>query len=131
MSDQAEEIRRRLEARSNGLPVPPAPIPKEPPAFQPSPVPHPVVRPIPKSTVPKNACICPNCNSIEKPRRITRGSIWIEIVLWIAFLVPGLIYSIWRLTTRYMACPRCLAANPIPLNTPRGRKLLEEYQRGL
>lgn len=36
MVDQAEEIRRRLEARSSGNPLPPPPIPPStPPVFQP------------------------------------------------------------------------------------------------
>ena len=135
MIDQAEQLRRRLEARAKGEPLPP-PEPKAEPAFQPSPHnPSPkaplqrsAVRSIPVPIYPKNACICPNCGSIGKPKNVTRGSIFIEIVLWLAFLIPGLIYSIWRLTTRHKACQKCLASNPIPLDSPRGRKLLEEYQ---
>ena len=89
---------------------------------------RPVVRSLPEPTYPKSACICPNCGSIGKPKSVTRGSIFIEIILWLAFLIPGLIYSIWRLTTRHKACPQCLSSHPIPLDSPRGRKLLEDYQ---
>lgn len=62
---------------------------------------------------------CPNCGTTGAPVSVTRGSILIEIVLWLCFLVPGLIYSIWRLTTRYKACPSCSAPNMIPLDSPR------------
>lgn len=54
---------------------------------------------------------CPNCGYVGKPKKFTKGSILIEVVLWLMFLVPGLIYSIWRLTTKYEGCPRCKFAN--------------------
>jgi hypothetical protein len=73
--------------------------------------------------------ICTNCGYIGYPKRITKGSFWIEVVLWLFFLVPGLIYSIWRLTTKYDACPKCKNASMIPIDTPRGQKLLEEQQK--
>jgi hypothetical protein len=74
-----------------------------------------------------NQMICVNCGCIGKPKNITKGSFWIELILWLSFFVPGLIYSIWRLTTRYWACPKCKAPNMISLYTPRGQQLLEEY----
>lgn len=39
MINQAEQIRKRLEARAAGQPVPPAPPPPPAPAFQPTPAP--------------------------------------------------------------------------------------------
>ncbi len=61
---------------------------------------------------------------------MTSGSIAIEIVLWLAFLIPGLIYSIWRLTTRRDACAACGSAELVPENSPRGRELLLAYHAG-
>lgn len=86
--------------------------------------------PIPalKLNYPSDADICANCGHVSKPKTITRGSFVIEIILWLTFLIPGLIYSIWRLTTRYKACPQCFAPYMVPLNSPRGRKLVEEYE---
>jgi hypothetical protein len=72
--------------------------------------------------------VCQNCGYRGKPKKITKGSIFIELILWLAFLIPGLIYSIWRLTTKYWACPRCRAPNMIPLDSPRGKKLVEEFK---
>jgi predicted RNA-binding Zn-ribbon protein involved in translation (DUF1610 family) len=72
--------------------------------------------------------ICPNCGYKGKSKRVTKGSLFIELILWLAFLVPGIIYSIWRLTTKYWACPQCGAANMVPLDSPRGKKLLEEFR---
>ena len=70
--------------------------------------------------------ICTNCGFRGKAKRITKGSILIEIVLWIMLLVPGLIYSIWRLASRYNGCPQCGAGNMIPIDSPKGHKLVEE-----
>lgn len=50
---------------------------------------------------------CVTCGYIGSEKSTTKGSIWIEIVLWIFFIVPGVIYSIWRLTTRTKGCPKC------------------------
>ena len=62
--------------------------------------------------------LCNRCGSVGKPKRRTRGSILIEIVLWICFIVPGVIYSIWRLTTRESVCSKCGSAELLPLDTP-------------
>jgi hypothetical protein len=71
--------------------------------------------------------ICPNCGFEGKPKRVTKGSILIELFLWIFLIIPGLVYSIWRLTSRYDACPDCTAPNMVPLDSPRGKKLLKEF----
>lgn len=71
--------------------------------------------------------ICANCGYQGSPATVTKGSFLIEVILWLCFLIPGLIYSIWRLTSRYDACPKCEAPNMIPLNSPRGKKLQEEF----
>ncbi len=63
---------------------------------------------------------CPNCGFIGAPVKYTRGSFWIEIILWLCFLVPGLIYSVWRLTTKSIVCPRCKYNNIIPFVKPDG-----------
>jgi len=58
---------------------------------------------------------------------VTKGSIWIEIVLWCMLLLPGLVYSLWRLTTRFDACRQCGQAGIVPISSPVGRRLLAEY----
>lgn len=71
--------------------------------------------------------ICANCGRSGDPKRVTKGSFLIELVLWCCLLVPGLIYSIWRLTTRSDACAKCGAQNLVPVQSPRGRQLLAEF----
>ena len=73
----------------------------------------------------RNSLYCTACGSVFKtPKTVTRGSIIIEIILWLCFLVPGLIYSIWRMTTRYKACPNCKSLTVIPADSPIAKKAL-------
>jgi len=55
-----------------------------------------------------------------------KGSLLTEVVLWCFFLVPGLIYSIWRHASVYYGCAKCGAGTVIPLDSPIARKLLPE-----
>lgn len=67
--------------------------------------------------------ICTSCHATGEPRSLTRGSIVIELVLWLLCLVPGLIYSVWRLSTRAKVCKTCSSPQLVPLNSPMGRQL--------
>lgn len=72
----------------------------------------------------KKEYVCRNCGYIGKPKKMTKGSMLMELVLWLLLLVPGIIYSVWRMTTRYEACPKCGSANMIPTDSPEGQKLI-------
>lgn len=64
---------------------------------------------------------CVQCEHFGTPKNYTNGAFAIEAILWLMFLVPGLIYTIWRLTTRYSGCPRCGAPHMIPAEAPRAQ----------
>lgn len=65
--------------------------------------------------------ICKDCGAVGDPKQVTKGSFFIEIVLWCFFLVPGLIYSIWRLSSRHEACKTCDSKAIVPLSSPLGK----------
>jgi len=50
---------------------------------------------------------CPNCKYEGAGKFIVKGSMSMELVLWICFIIPGLIYSTWRLNNKKWICPRC------------------------
>ncbi len=50
---------------------------------------------------------CPNCKYAGAGRFSRRGSGAIELLLWLAACLPGLIYTIWRSSGQPYACPRC------------------------
>lgn len=75
----------------------------------------------------KQTTICSTCGMIGPSKSHTPGSVWIELLLWFCFFVPGLIYSIWRLTSRKRVCGHCLSPELVPISTPRGRELQAKY----
>lgn len=79
-----------------------------------------------RGTVAVNgSMICPNCGIRGEAKTITKGSTLIELLLWLCFIVPGLIYSIWRLSSRGKGCPSCGNTGMIPVNSPIGKKIAE------
>lgn len=73
--------------------------------------------------------ICKDCGYVGGGKTITKGSILIELVLWCFLIIPGLIYSIWRHTSRYEGCPKCGGQALIPLDSPIGKKLSAEMKQ--
>lgn len=70
--------------------------------------------------------LCMTCGTRGYPKRITRGSILIEIVLWLFMILPGLLYSLWRLSSRRDGCRACGSAELVPLDSPRARAVLAQ-----
>lgn len=70
--------------------------------------------------------LCTQCLTVGKPVTDVKGSILMEIVLWLCFLIPGLIYSMWRLTTKTKVCKQCKSPDMIPEDSPRAKKLIAE-----
>lgn len=71
--------------------------------------------------------ICSNCGTVGKPKTVTKGSFLIELVLWLSFLFPGFLYSMWRLSSKTKGCRYCGSENMVPLNSPAGEKLQKEF----
>lgn len=69
--------------------------------------------------------VCTNCGYVGETKTVTKGHFALEVVLWL-LLVPGIIYSVWRLTSRYEACPVCGNANLLPTSAPMAQKFLRE-----
>jgi ribosomal protein S27AE len=75
--------------------------------------------------------ICTTCGAqTDAPQAKTKGSFVIEVVLWLALIIPGLLYSLWRQSTRQKVCPACGNATLILANTPDGRKHVERLSEG-
>lgn len=69
------------------------------------------------------ARICRDCGTKGAGKRVTPGNILIELLLWCFFLIPGLLYSAWRMTARRTVCGVCGSSNLIPLDSPIGRQI--------
>lgn len=67
---------------------------------------------------------CTRCGHVGHAARRAKGSMATELVLWLLFLVPGLIYSIWRLTTVAPTCRQCGGRDLIPPDSPVAQEAL-------
>lgn len=72
---------------------------------------------------------CVKCGHVGEPANHTPGSMALEVVLWLCFLLPGLIYSLWRLGSRRPACACCGALELVPVDSPKGRALAAAVPR--
>ena len=70
--------------------------------------------------------VCTKCGHVGRPASVTKGSFAIEVVLWLCFIVPGLIYSLWRLSSRHEACSVCGNAEVLPPEAQMAQKFLRE-----
>ena len=67
---------------------------------------------------------CPNCGTWGRPKTYTKGSFALEVLLWLCLLLPGILYSVWRLASRYKGCPICKAPNMLPEHSPKAQEAL-------
>ena len=54
---------------------------------------------------------CAKCGYQGPAEPRAPGKLWLEVVFWVAFMIPGLFYSIWRLLWREYLCPQCKSAD--------------------
>lgn len=70
--------------------------------------------------------ICTQCGHVGKPKQKNRGNGFIELILWLSFIVPGIIYSIWRRSTPLQMCTECKNQTLIPVDSPLAKKLMSD-----
>lgn len=72
--------------------------------------------------------ICTTCGNLVKPKTNTKGNFWLEVLLWMLFILPGLFYSLSRLGNKVYACPVCGSETVIPIDTPVGQTLYKKFK---
>ena len=72
---------------------------------------------------------CTRCGSVCAPKVVTPGTFALELILWLFLLLPGLAYSLYRVSARHTACPICGEPRMIPLTTPRARAMTAALSR--
>ncbi|MCF7864941.1 MAG: hypothetical protein K9M11_00345 [Candidatus Pacebacteria bacterium] len=75
--------------------------------------------------------ICSACGHVGSTKTAVKGSGLVEIFLWFCFILPGIVYSLWRSSSRYKTCRNCGSSNLIPLDSPMGTKLLSDQGKTL
>ena len=75
-----------------------------------------------------NNSVCKTCGFVGEPKKKLRGYAVVEIILYFIFLIPGFIYSSWRVAEKKYICSKCGSASIIPVDTPVGQKLINEMK---
>lgn len=68
---------------------------------------------------------CNNCGVVSEAG--LKGSTWITFVLLLFYIVPGIIYMIWRRTGTGQ-CRACGSSNVVPCNSPMAQQQLQRTQ---
>lgn len=74
----------------------------------------------------KDPVFCSTCGHQGQPAHQTPGSFAIELVLWLCLMLPGVIYTLWRLTSGHDVCANCGAQTLLPVDSPVALKLKKE-----
>ncbi len=72
--------------------------------------------------------VCKDCGEVGKAKTKVKGSFVIEIFLWLFFIIPGLLYSLWRSTRAVKVCSMCGGDRIYKIESPYGKKLLAEHK---
>lgn len=71
------------------------------------------------------AMVCAACGHHGPTKLQAKGSTGLELGLWLLFLLPGLIYSLWRVSTKRQVCTACGADHLVPESSPVGRRFMQ------
>lgn len=86
----------------------------------------------------RKGVVCSHCGTLGPRRLRTRGTLGLEIGLWVVGLVTllfgigllilpaALIYSIWRMFSRRVECTACGSPNVIPASSPAAQRILQQ-----
>lgn len=61
---------------------------------------------------------CLYCGFVGEPGQKTPGTVSTEVGLWLFFVVPGLLYSVWRRLARQQRCAKCGNTHIVAAESP-------------
>lgn len=68
--------------------------------------------------------VCQNCGHVGEPSQKQRGSTLVTIILLLFWILPGVIYYIWRSADKSLRCDSCHSLNVIPADTEAAKPYL-------
>lgn len=74
-----------------------------------------------------SAKVCPRCGWYGYPETKSGGSGCVLVALLFFFIVPGLIYLVWMLSSSRAVCSGCGSAELVEPGSPVGMDLLRRY----
>jgi LSD1 subclass zinc finger protein len=68
--------------------------------------------------------VCLTCYSVVHAKRETKGPAWIGWVLLPFYLLPGILYFVWRSRSQRAVCPRCGSEALVPATSARAIEII-------
>ncbi|MFZ4125321.1 MAG: hypothetical protein ACOYJ2_04535 [Rickettsiales bacterium] len=75
--------------------------------------------------------ICKHCGYEGEAKRQKRGSRGVEIFLWSTLLLPGPLYTIWRMTGKSKECPNCERQGFVKSSSDEGYLVKKRFEKEL
>jgi len=73
---------------------------------------------------------CPACGLVARGMPVPRGRLSLELLLWMAFLLPGLLYTLWRVSNPHRVCVSCHHAGLLPLDAAQEQAEAQRRRQG-
>lgn len=87
--------------------------------------------------------LCANCGNLCYAVNKNKGSVGMEAILLLfsvllsfvnllfglALLIVFVVYCIWRLSSKFKACPTCESTNLIPADSPMARNIISQMYK--
>lgn len=71
--------------------------------------------------------ICTQCGSVGQFNKKSPGSWLLMVFLLFCFVLPGILYWIWRVANHKRRCDICDSTSVVPVTSPVGQKLLQQH----
>lgn len=68
--------------------------------------------------------VCTRCYAVNKIRTETSGSLVVELFLWLLLIIPGVMYSLWRMASKHRVCSECGSGDIVKVDSPRGKQIM-------
>jgi len=68
--------------------------------------------------------LCLECGCQREPIMANRGMLIIELFMWLLYILPGVIYSIWRRVRKQEICPNCRTPSVVLTSSSRAMKMM-------
>ena len=68
--------------------------------------------------------LCLECGCQREPVMANRGMLIIELFMWLLYILPGVIYSIWRRVRKQEICPNCRTPSVVLTSSSRAMNMM-------
>lgn len=68
--------------------------------------------------------VCAQCETVGDSKVRMPGSFVVELALYLLWILPGVIYTVWRYTNTERACTACGAKTLLPVDSPAGQRII-------